>query len=377
MRAMQRGTLVHLIQTFHQHYGDMIRVGPNEISCINPAAWQDIYGHHPGPNFEKNPLWMSRKANNGNSILSANDTNHHRIRKLISPAFSDKALREQEPILQAYVDTLIHRLQDQVKAGWGYTVVDMVKWYNWTTFDIIGDLGFGETFGCLTDSRYHSWSSMVFNHFKAASLVTSTRFYPLLEKVLRMCLPAAVIKRQDHFQSSKDKIHRRLERATKSVDIMSYVLDPNVEGSMSIQEIETTFNILIIAGSETTASALSGTTNYLLRNPATLAKLVREIRGTYEVEAEINLSTLGKLPYLSAVIEEGLRMAPPVPSGLPRVVPKGGGKVCGEWLPEGVSSRVTVFVLLLASFLHLFHYSLTTVFRPISLSINGLHTGLL
>jgi hypothetical protein len=193
-----------------------------------------------------------------------------------------------------------------------------------------------------------------------------------------MCLPAAVIKRQDHFQSSKDKIHRRLERATKSVDIMSYVLDPNVEGSMSIQEIETTFNILIIAGSETTASALSGTTNYLLRNPTTLAKLVREIRGTYEVEAEINLSTLGKLPYLSAVIEEGLRMAPPVPSGLPRVVPKGGGKVCGEWLPEGVSSPcVTVFVLLLASFLHLLRYSLTTVFRPISLSINGLHTGLL
>jgi cytochrome P450 len=179
---------------------------------------------------------------------------------------------------------------------------------------------------------------VVFNYFKAASLVTSTRFYPFLEKVMRMCLSAAVIKRQDHFQSSEDKIHRQLERATKSVDTMSYVLDPNVEGSMSIREIETTFNILIIAGSETTASALSGTTNYLLRNPATLAKLAREIRGTYEVEAEINLSTLGKLPYLSAVIEEGLRMAPPVPSGLPRVVPKGGGKICGEWLPEGVRS---------------------------------------
>jgi len=46
---------------------------------------------------------------------------------------------------------------------------------------------------------------------------------------------------------------------------------------------------------------------------------------------------VGKLPYLSAVIEEGLRMAPPVPSGLPRVVPADGGMVCGEWLPGGVS----------------------------------------
>jgi hypothetical protein len=51
---------------------------------------------------------------------------------------------------------------------------------------------------------------------------------------------------------------------------------------------------------------------------------------------EINLASLGKLRYLSAVIEEGFRMALPVLSGLPQVVPTGGGVVCGEWLPEGV-----------------------------------------
>jgi len=118
---------------------------------------------------------------------------------------------------------------------------------------------------------------------------------------------------------------------------MSYVLDSKNEERMSLQEIVTTFNILIIAGSETTASALAGTTGYLLKNLMCLAILVREIRRSFEEESDINLSSVAKLPYLPAVIEEGLRMAPPVPSGLSRVTPPGGGTVCGKWLPGGIS----------------------------------------
>jgi cytochrome P450 len=336
MRAMQKGTLVHRVQEFHSKYGEMIRIGPNEISCINPQAWQDIYGgHKPGQNFGKNPLWMSRKQNTANSILSASDADHHRIRRLISHAFSDKALRAQEPILQEYVGILMRRLHEQTKAGWGSAVVDLVEWFSWTTFDIVGELGFGETFGCLTDERHHSWSALVFSHFKAASLVTSVRFYPLLERFLRWWLPSPVTNRQGHFQLSREKIHRRLKGGKTTPDFMSYVLDPKNEERMSLQEIETTFNILIIAGSETTASALAGTTGYLLNNPMCLATLIQEIRSNFVEENDINLASLGKLPYLSAVIEEGLRMAPPVPSGLPRVTPAEGGVVCGEWLPGG------------------------------------------
>jgi cytochrome P450 len=75
----------------------------------------------------KNLIWMSRKQNSANSILSVSDADHHRIRQLISHAFSDKALREQEPILQEYIGTLIRRLHDQAKAEWGSSIVDLVK----------------------------------------------------------------------------------------------------------------------------------------------------------------------------------------------------------------------------------------------------------
>jgi hypothetical protein len=91
-------------------------------------------------------------------------------------------------------------------------------------------------------------------------------------------------------------------------------------------------------------TTLAGTTNYLLRYPETLEKLTREIRDAFKTEAKMNLTNLGKLLYLSAVIEEGLRIISPVPLGMPRVVPKGGDFVCGDWLPEDVSPGCILFL---------------------------------
>jgi cytochrome P450 len=71
-------------------------------------------------------------------------------RRNFSPAFSDKALREQEPIMKKYFDLLIQRLHE----NW-VKPVDIVQWYNSTTFDLIGDLLFGESYGCLENSRLH------------------------------------------------------------------------------------------------------------------------------------------------------------------------------------------------------------------------------
>lgn len=97
----------------------------------------------------------------------------------------------------------MQRLHDQVRAGWGSGVVNPVYWYSWTTFDIVGELGFGEAFGCLTSFRENEWSSMVFSHLNAASLVTSVRFYPFLERLLRSCMPSPVKNRQAEWSLSQ------------------------------------------------------------------------------------------------------------------------------------------------------------------------------
>jgi cytochrome P450 len=95
-------------------------------------------------------------------------------------------------------------------------------------------------------------------------------------------------------------------------------------------------NTLIVAGSETTASALSGATYLLATNPAVLEKLNNEVRCAFTTEDEIDLVSTGQLKYLSAVLEETLRAYPPVPTALPRVTPPGGQQILGQWVPGHV-----------------------------------------
>jgi cytochrome P450 len=108
---------------------------------------------------------------------------------------------------------------------------------------------------------------------------------------------------------------------------------------MTLKEIEASSSVLVVAGSETTATHLLSTLKNLMQRPEKLQKLVDEIRSSFETDGDITISALENgLPYLKAVIMENLRYNPPVPTQIPTVIGKGGGHVCGEMLPEGVST---------------------------------------
>jgi cytochrome P450 len=72
-------------------------------------------------------------------------------------------------------------------------------------------------------------------------------------------------------------------------------------------------------------------------------KLVGEIRSTFFTAEEITFSKIAKLAYLSAVIEESLRMYPPFATSLARVVPPGGASVAGDWIPENVILQTLLY----------------------------------
>ena len=339
---MRSGSLVHRVEALHQKYGSVVRLAPNEVSFIDPEACRDIYAYRPGHRtFPKNQVWVPTPPKNGGkapSILNADDEDHARIRKAWGYGFSDKALKDQEPLIASHVERLITRLRQQIDRSRDDAIVDIVKWYNFCVFDIIGDLAFGESFDCLEKQKYHSWIETIIHHFKAAVLMSACRFYPLLYRLLVWSVPkSSVQKQQQHFLMAKQKVQNRLGIKHDRPDFLSHLT--KARDSLTDAEIESTAGIIIIAGSNSLTTTLAGTTNYLLRFPETLEKLSREVRGTFKTEAEINLTSLGQLPYLSAVIEEGLRIISPVPLGMPRVVPKGGDSVCGEWLPENVSQN--------------------------------------
>ena len=108
---------------------------------------------------------------------------------------------------------------------------------------------------------------------------------------------------------------------------------------MTREEIIGNSGILLVAGSETTATLLSGATYRLLTNPTVLKKLQLEVRGAFKSDKEMSLLSAGNpslLPYMEAVLTESLRMYPPVPASLPRVTGPEGDIIDGQFVPANV-----------------------------------------
>lgn len=89
------------------------------------------------------------------------------------------------------------------------------------------------------------------------------------------------------------------------------------------------------------ATFLAAVTFHLCKRPTATKKLQDEIRARYSFYDAIDTVSAMQLPYLQAVISEGLRIYPPGSQGFPRTSP--GGTVDGLWIPEGVRISSMLF----------------------------------
>ncbi|GKZ31010.1 hypothetical protein AbraIFM66950_010930 [Aspergillus brasiliensis] len=337
-----RGRLDTDIHRLHETYGPVVRFSDNEVSFITAEAWSKIYGH----GHRELPK-VSSSAANPRDIVSSNEADHSRFRKALSPAFSAKGLQAQEPLINSYVDTLISRLKGIAESQ---LPADMVKWYNLTTFDIIGDLAFGESFGGLESSQYHYWVATIFQFIKFIPFVRLRDAYPMFFKALSLVMPKKLLTARERQRAhTRITVQKRLDNASKynRGDFMDSMLRNHGEkDGLSHEELVANANILILAGSETTATLLSGITYWLLKSPDALAKLTTEVRSTMKSEADITASSVvAKLPYMQACIDEAFRMYPPVPTGLQRMTIEP-TLISGYELPPGTK----VFVHSLAAY---------------------------
>lgn len=337
-RSIIQGTLPRDVQKLHEQYGDAVRIAPNEITFTNLDAQREIFGIRPGkPQRPKDQRYVSVGPNDTPSILRTDDLTHARFRRSLSHGFSERSLQQQEVIVKGYIDLLIQRLHDQAKDG--AATVDMVRWYNYTTFDIIGDLAFGDSFGCLKNSTYHFWVSVIFSHFRTAAWANILRRIPAGQYLMKYIIPRK-IRQEKELQNrmTVEKVKLRVEKGdNERPDFLSNVLKQEPDKGMNRDELISNSYVLIIAGSETTATLLSGVTYYILTVPGVWERLKAEIRGAFTSEDQITWAAVNQLKYTLAVLNEGLRMYPPVPFGFPRIVEGRGDYICGKWIPGGVS----------------------------------------
>lgn len=107
----------------------------------------------------------------------------------------------------------------------------------------------------------------------------------------------------------------------------------NTPEGMHIEELRQTCATLAIAGSETTATLLSGVTYLLSKNPEIYRKLVNEIRQAFNSEDQITITNVSGLKYESAVLEEALRIFPPAAGSACRFTPPEGHVISGQFVP--------------------------------------------
>lgn len=144
----------------------------------------------------------------------------------------------------------------------------------------------------------------------------------------------------ENLRFSADRMDRRMQESARDPpDLWSKPL-MGEGGKMSRDEIDSTAQLLMTAGTDTSAIGLSGTLYYLLANPDCLAKVTNEVRSAFSSMDEVTYEALAQLKYLDAALQEGMRLYPPVPTGPPRVCPVPGLAICGYWIPEGVVVHV-------------------------------------
>lgn len=335
-----KGDLVDWVTELHIIYGNTVRVAPNELSYSTPEAWKDVYGHASAgkKTTEKDTQFYGPSFNGAPDIIRALGPDHTRFRRNFSHAFSEKALREQQPLIRHYVNLLIDKLQTLVHEN-PQAPIEIVHLYNLTTFDIMGDLTFGESLNLLAGNGDDSWVSAIYISMKTNALRRLGRYYPWTAFLTRKLIPQALVeKAAAHYKACKERVNRRIDpsRNIHRPDIWGIVMNQKEGLRLSQEEMYANSQVFMVAGTETTATALSGLTYHLLMNPDKMAKIVHEIRSTFIKDSDIELETLGRMKYLNACIEEGLRAYPPVPVGLPRVTPETGLVVCGEHIPHKV-----------------------------------------
>ncbi|KAI9717576.1 MAG: hypothetical protein M1828_007137 [Chrysothrix sp. TS-e1954] len=337
------GNLPFWTWRLHENYGEIVRTGPESLSFTGETAWRDIYAHRQGvPAF---PKYMSVPPPGGaHSITTTpSEADHSRMRRLLAHAFSDKALREQEPLIKSYVDLLMQRLREQPRDRY----VNMVRWLSYTTFDIVAHLSFGESFHCLHENTYDPWVTATFDGMKFGLMLGVTRWFPPFEKVIQQFVPKSMQEaRVKNYQNTVEKVTRRIDSGDpENPDFMSYIMKYNDEKGMSRGEINSSVTSLFAAGSDTTASHLSGMLYHVLKNRAVHDRLRSEIRDTFKSEDEITVASTEDLTYLMAVMQESFRIYPPAPSALVRIVPGEGAEVCGTWVPGGTAVSVTQYAI--------------------------------
>lgn len=227
VRAL-RGQLAYDMLDLHKNYGSMVRIAPNELALAYEGVWDEVQGNTYGNEMPKWEPYYRVQTNQTGFIMTAPPEEHSQMRRSLSYGFSDRGIREMESRIVGMLDKLVGRLlefcadQNGVQsARLGGTVIDIAKWCNFLTFDMVGELALGESYKCLETATYHPWVEPIVELTHYSGILANLGFYPKFQRLFLKIFNGLLCRRMDFHQRHSRAALECRERQRVRRDLLS------------------------------------------------------------------------------------------------------------------------------------------------------------
>ena len=314
--------------------GPVARLGPNDLLTASPELIAHMNGvRSPYTRASWYYSGMRMEAGKDNIFSTTDEEKHTKKRAKLASGYSGK----ENETLEADVDERLQELLKLLRSRYlstphKSTPFDLGKKIQYFTLDVISLIGLGQAFGDLeADADLDGYLASGRAGMTAALYTVGFGLVPILQwPPIERYLGLSETDKSGFghmLGNARKAIVKRLENPTEGrVDMLASFM----RHGLSQDELVTESVLQILAGSDTTATAIRSTMLYVVSNARVYNKLQAEIDAAVSsgnVSGKTSIaqdSSLKRLPYLQAVVREGLRIHPPATDVMPKRVPAGG-----------------------------------------------------
>ncbi|KAI0120995.1 cytochrome P450 oxidoreductase [Xylariales sp. AK1849] len=346
-----KGDMEKTQRQLHAKHGPLIRIAPNELACAAPDAIKTIYPTSLGLNkTDFYPVWNTHSFSKHRDMFSeTNDKAHGERRRIINHVYSLANVLQSEPYIDHCSALFLERLGEHTDSEKPF---DLGKWLQMFTFDVIGELYFGNMFGFLEKAEDHgNWihSLDLLMPYLCMTAVAPAFWRPLV-LTTALAVPGALkaLKAIDDIGvAARECVAARFvdgpkTEGQKRTDLFEQLYTIYKEKGDKIDfkmgDIEQEAYVALFAGSDTTAIGMRSVFYHLMRSKQIYGTLMEEIDSATKegrLSSPVKYAEAIKLPYLCACIKEALRVHPGVQLSMGRVVSERGMTLCGTFIPAG------------------------------------------
>ncbi|KAK3317993.1 cytochrome P450 [Apodospora peruviana] len=248
------------------------------------------------------------------------------VAKKILPAFSSKAIRQKESVVQAYMDLFVDKMKELGSRPDGLLMND---WVLWLGVDMAADLAYSRELHHLRDGKTYDFVETILTTSFPGTLIQLAKKMPLIGLLAPLFVPLRVLRTIPAvLKTNAAEVHARIidkRGKTKHPDFMDYMIspedDPRSMTKKQLVHIEQVALQLFVAGFDPPQITFYAVLFFLVKYPETRAHLTREVRDNFKSYEDITPDALVQLPYMASFIHETLRVHATASNGMPRISP--------------------------------------------------------